>query len=890
MILYRPVGLQEMALIYDGGMKAFPARLPQQPIFYPVLDLEYARKTASSWNAKNRQFAGYVTQFKVEDKYINRFEKHKAGKSQHQELWVPAEEVEEFNKHIVGHIKVVEAHFGKAFQGFIPEKFGLAGKNAVEQFTELANSYLYKRMDFYLEIKRNHKAVFLNYPFWLTYEFKNPGLKEKVLQAIKEAWLTSFPQIPLANPVPEDAATGKQPDAPARAKPLVNPAHEEIKPVKQKDPSARINPVRREITPKKQFERHPLSEPDEEDSTPVKQKESHSFVNPAREEIAPEKQIDSDDWMDSDDEETTPVEQTDSPLRIDPVDEDILAEEQTDPDDLAELDDEETAPTEQIPSPLAIDPLDDDIISIEQTDAGDLVGPAPEETAPPRRSEAHVVVSPGKVESTLPRQTDSPFARGIELGLIGEYPEAIDELSKAVEEESEHVAAHTSLGVAFQRLEQDDQALTCYETALKIDPIYAEAHYFRANILYTHGDVREAIAGYTIAVGLQPELIEAHRKPAPQDRLTDYTGAPAEIYRIARPARRILQLNRLLESNPGRADLFKERAAQYYRLRNFAQAIADYTSSLAIQPDDASTLHARGVAYDQLGQHERAREDYQQALALDPQLSNAYLQRGVTFGQMGNYRQSIASLTEGIRLAPQNPHGYFNRGMTYFQLGELERAIADFSKAIQLSPRDEDAYYWRGVSREELGRQREAIADYKRFLELSRNPRAREEIEHKLRQWNEGGEKDVTGPRALLNERQKTDAFPPGKPDQALDLYAVIAALGERALHSTWFGSEVECYGEKAQELHARTRQDRPIEGQELLAIASGIGQTVKGDFYALDPGADAHWVYIRAWDGSGFYIEIDDPEATERLKTRLPSLEEVEGAAPPYNGLFVRT
>jgi hypothetical protein len=186
MILYRPVGLQELALIYDSGMKAFPARLPQQPIFYPVLQIEYARQTASDWNAKNGQFAGYVTQFKVEEDYISQFDTHIVGSSEHEEYWIPAEEMEEFNRHIVGHIKVLEAHFGKAFEGFVPKAFGLQGKNAVEQFTLLANSYLYKRMEFYLEIKRNHKAVFLNYLFWQTYAFKNPGLKEKILNILSQ--------------------------------------------------------------------------------------------------------------------------------------------------------------------------------------------------------------------------------------------------------------------------------------------------------------------------------------------------------------------------------------------------------------------------------------------------------------------------------------------------------------------------------------------------------------------------------------------------------------------------------------------------------------------------------------------------------------------------------
>src|SRR5258706_2912533 len=161
MILYRPVGLQEMELIYDNGMKAFPASLPQQPIFYPVLQLEYARQIASGWNAKNGQYAGYVTQFKVEDQYLSQFKKHAIGESQHAEYWISAEELDAFNQHILGLIRVVEAHFGAAFQGFVPEKFGLQGKNAVEQFTLLASFYMYKRMDFYLEIRRNHKAIFL---------------------------------------------------------------------------------------------------------------------------------------------------------------------------------------------------------------------------------------------------------------------------------------------------------------------------------------------------------------------------------------------------------------------------------------------------------------------------------------------------------------------------------------------------------------------------------------------------------------------------------------------------------------------------------------------------------------------------------------------------------
>ena len=435
---------------------------------------------------------------------------------------------------------------------------------------------------------------------------------------------------------------------------------------------------------------------------------------------------------------------------------------------------------------------------------------------------------------------------------------------------------------------EDDRALSCYEAALKIDPKLAEAHYFRANIFYSRGNVRAAIAGYTTAIGLKPELIEAHQKPVPQDRLTDYTPSPAGIHAIARPAHRILDLDKSLQANPGQAHLYKERAAEYSRLSNYEQAVADYTSSLAIQPEDAGALHLQGLAYEQMGQLERAQENYRQAIAIHPQLSNEYIDRGITFGKMGNFRQSIASLTEGIRLAPGNADGYFNRGTTYLQQGDFERAIADFSNVIRLSPEDEAAYYWRGISNEEAGHQSEAIADYRQFLAISQDANARAEIEQKLRQLKADKRDRARSRSDVPEDGQKTSEIQPENPDRDLDLYDLLAALGERALDSTWFGSGVDCYGEKAQELYAFTDHNKAIDGRDLLDLTSGIRQTVEGDFQAFDPGAASPWLFIRAWDGTGFYLEINDPKSKQRLKAQFQSVEEVEGASPPYESLFI--
>lgn len=119
MILYRPVGFEELLLIADAEMRAFPPRLPEQPIFYPVLNEEYARQIAGSWNTKDNSRVGFVTRFDVDDEYVSRFEPQIVGGRIHEELWVPAEQLEEFNHHIAERIEVVAVYFGDGWRDLV---------------------------------------------------------------------------------------------------------------------------------------------------------------------------------------------------------------------------------------------------------------------------------------------------------------------------------------------------------------------------------------------------------------------------------------------------------------------------------------------------------------------------------------------------------------------------------------------------------------------------------------------------------------------------------------------------------------------------------------------------------------------------------------------------
>jgi hypothetical protein len=115
--LYRPTGIKEFELIMEKGFKKFPPRLEWQPIFYPVLNQVYAEQIALQWNTKD-EFSGYcgiVTRFDITEECFLKYEIQNVGGVIHNELWVPADELDIFNESIINGIHVIKVFFGEQF-------------------------------------------------------------------------------------------------------------------------------------------------------------------------------------------------------------------------------------------------------------------------------------------------------------------------------------------------------------------------------------------------------------------------------------------------------------------------------------------------------------------------------------------------------------------------------------------------------------------------------------------------------------------------------------------------------------------------------------------------------------------------------------------------------
>jgi hypothetical protein len=114
MELFRPTGPHELALVTQSGYTRWPPRLTWQPIFYPVLNEEYAAHIAKEWNATKPEtgYAGFVTRFRVLRAFLQHYEVHRVGGQMHEEYWIPAEDLDELNRNIVGLIEVVAEYRG----------------------------------------------------------------------------------------------------------------------------------------------------------------------------------------------------------------------------------------------------------------------------------------------------------------------------------------------------------------------------------------------------------------------------------------------------------------------------------------------------------------------------------------------------------------------------------------------------------------------------------------------------------------------------------------------------------------------------------------------------------------------------------------------------------
>jgi protein O-mannosyl-transferase len=259
------------------------------------------------------------------------------------------------------------------------------------------------------------------------------------------------------------------------------------------------------------------------------------------------------------------------------------------------------------------------------------------------------------------------------LRQIAVWKNGIELWSQVIRQEPVRVPfAYNSRGQAFKASGQPERAMEDFNTAISLDPGYADAYTSRGVLFRESGRLERAMEDFDQAIALDPE----------------------------------------------RAIAYNDRGLALQELGRLGPAIEDFTTAISLDPSFARAYTNRGLAHEQTDRRDRAFEDYSAAIRVNPVFANAYNNRGLMLERAGRLEQALEDLTTAVRLNPSGVEAYNNRGLVYEDLGQLDKAIEDYSKAIALMPDDYLAYSNRGIARAKKGWFDEAVSDHTKAVEL----------------------------------------------------------------------------------------------------------------------------------------------------------------------------
>lgn len=256
-----------------------------------------------------------------------------------------------------------------------------------------------------------------------------------------------------------------------------------------------------------------------------------------------------------------------------------------------------------------------------------------------------------------------------------------------------------------------EDALTCYDRAIELNPNLAEAYVGRGNA-YTDGEEYElAIADYGDALRLTPDAAIYFCRGSAYAALGDHDRA-------------ISDYSDTLRHNPIdnlAMAAYGNRGNRYRNRDEYDRAIADYDAALRLNPNgevSAGLYFNRGYAYLDKGEHNQAIADFSEALQLGPDIAEAYVARGFAYFIEGEHDMAIDDFDIALQIGPDNGLACILRGHVYFNKGEYDLALADFSVAIELNPDLPFTFIIRGLALDFKNEYVRAIADFESALAL----------------------------------------------------------------------------------------------------------------------------------------------------------------------------
>ena len=243
-----------------------------------------------------------------------------------------------------------------------------------------------------------------------------------------------------------------------------------------------------------------------------------------------------------------------------------------------------------------------------------------------------------------------------------------------LEREPANIKALSNLASIAMHNGNLDQSIALFKTSLSIDPTQPIAHYNYGMALQKANEFENALTAYDAAIQLNTKFVQA------------YNNRGLSKSALKRHEHALADFNYATRLNPDYAEAYNNRGLTHSELKQHEDALADYAQALALNPNYAQAYSNRALTLDELRRYAEALADYAQAIALNPKYAEAYSNRGLTLMELKRFDEALADFAQAISLNPEYAEAYSNRGITYSELNRFDQALASHQRAFQLKP------------------------------------------------------------------------------------------------------------------------------------------------------------------------------------------------------------
>ena len=303
---------------------------------------------------------------------------------------------------------------------------------------------------------------------------------------------------------------------------------------------------------------------------------------------------------------------------------------------------------------------------------------------------------------------DVPLAHN-NLGAVlynqGKIDEAVACFNTALRLKPRYVDAHNNLGLALWRRGRDSEAIEQFNAVLKLGPD-AKAYYNLGVVLFSQQKSTEAKECFLAAIRLQPDHAEA------RNNLGNVLIGEGKVNEAGE------QFAAAVRSAPFFAEARCNLAEFLASKGDGGKAIEQYAAALRCKPESPEAHSGLARLLEQAGQLPEAAEHYAAAARLRPDLAEAHNNLSNLAARLNNPQMAFTHGRAAVELKPDWPEAHFNLGNALLLQGRLEDAAARYSEALRLNPGYSEACQNLGFTLEKLGRDKEAADRYAELVRL----------------------------------------------------------------------------------------------------------------------------------------------------------------------------